>query len=217
MKEKKFVSDNIKKLLVTEYLQLENEGAGFGGMDMKRTPFGTNVTLFVNRPGLVIGRHGAKIKTMTETLETKYGLESPQIEVKEVENPDLNPQIISKKIALSLEKGWNYRKAGNTTLRRIIDQHARGVLIRIGGKISGERARTQKFTFGEIKYSGDPARSGVISGYSIAMLKTGCIGIYVKLLRQDYQLPDEIVLKARVSPASETIENNEVDKNGTQS
>lgn len=192
MKEKKFVSDNIKKLLVTEYLQTENDSAGFGGMEMKRTPFGTNITLYVNRPGLVIGRHGSKIKAMTATLESKYGLESPQIEVKEVENPDLNPQVISKKIALSLEKGWNYRKAGNTTLRRIIDQHARGVLIRIGGKISGERARTQKFMFGEIKYSGEPARSGVISGYSVAMLKTGAIGIYVRLLRQDYHLPDEI-------------------------
>jgi small subunit ribosomal protein S3 len=205
MKEKKFVSDNIKKLLVTEYLQAENDSAGFGGMEMKRTPFGTNITLYVNRPGLVIGRHGSKIKAMTATLESKYGLESPQIEVKEVENPDLNPQVISKKIALSLEKGWNYRKAGNTTLRRIIDQHARGVLIRIGGKISGERARTQKFMFGEIKYSGEPARSGVISGYSVAMLKTGAIGIYVRLLRQDYHLPDEISINtaAKVPVASE--------------
>jgi small subunit ribosomal protein S3 len=192
MKEKKFVSDNIKKLLVSEYLRTENDSAGFGGMDMKRTPFGTNITLYVNRPGLVIGRHGAKIKEMTTTLETKYGLESPQIEVKDVDNPDLNPQIISKKIALSLEKGWNYRKAGNTTLRRIMDQHARGVLIRIGGKISGERARTQKFMYGEIKYSGEPARDGVISGYSVAMLKTGVIGVYVKLLKTNYRLPDEI-------------------------
>ena len=216
MKEKKFVSDNIKKLLVTEYLQSENDSAGFGGMEMKRTPFGTNITLYVNRPGLVIGRHGSKIKAMTGTLESKYGLESPQIEVKEVDNPDLNPQVISKKIALSLEKGWNYRKAGNTTLRRIIDQHARGVLIRIGGKISGERARTQKFTFGEIKYSGEPARSGVISGYSVAMLKTGAIGIYVRLLRQDYHLPDEIsintVAKVPVAPKKpETDDSKEVE------
>ncbi len=216
MKEKKFVSDNIKKLLVTEYLRSENDNAGFGGMEMKRTPFGTNITLHVNRPGLVIGRHGVKIKEMTEILEKKYGLESPQIEVKEVENPDLNPQIISKKIALSLEKGWNYRKAGNTTLRRIMDQHARGVLIRIGGKISGERARTQKFMFGEIKYSGEPARSGVEGGFSTAMLKTGVIGIYVKLLRTDYELPDEIHINSdvRVVNTENTKEKEEVDDNG---
>ncbi|AGO61120.1 30S ribosomal protein S3 [Ferroplasma acidarmanus] len=222
MKEKKFVSDNIKKLLVTEYLQSENDSAGFGGMDMKRTPFGTNITLYVNRPGLVIGRHGSKIKAMTSILETKYGLESPQIEVKEVENADLNPQVISKKIALSLEKGWNYRKAGNTTLRRIIDQHARGVLIRIGGKISGERARTQKFMYGEIKYSGEPARAGVITGYSVAMLKTGAIGIYVRLLRQDYHLPDEISINTeRKIPVpdkkSMPEESKEVEEDGTKS
>ncbi|KJE49464.1 MULTISPECIES: 30S ribosomal protein S3 [Acidiplasma] len=217
MKEKKFVSDNIRKLLVSEYLRRENDSAGFGGMEMKRTPFGTNITLYVNRPGLVIGRHGTKIKDMTEELEKKYKLESPQIEVKEVDNPDLNPQIISKKIALSLEKGWNYRKAGNTTLRRVIDQHARGVLIRIGGKISGERARTQKFMYGEIKYSGEPARAGVDGGFSVAMLKTGVIGVYVKLLKSDYRLPDEIGIKQNpVQPVNESPENNEVEDNGTE-
>ncbi len=208
MKEKKFVSDNIKKLLVTEYLRTENDNAGFGGMEMKRTPFGTNITLYVNRPGLVIGRHGSKIKEMTLALETKYGLEAPQIEVKEVENPDLNPQIVSKKIALFLEKGWNYRKAGTTTLRRIMDQHARGVLIRISGKISGERARTQKFMYGEIKYSGEPARSGVAGGYSVAMLKTGVIGIYVKLLKTNYRLPDEIDINNSVIVESAKVNNN---------
>ncbi len=208
MKEKKFVSDNIKKLLVTEYLRTENDNAGFGGMEMKRTPFGTNITLYVNRPGLVIGRHGSKIKEMTLALETKYGLEAPQIEVKEVENPDLNPQIVSKKIALFLEKGWNYRKAGTTTLRRIMDQHARGVLIRISGKISGERARTQKFMYGEIKYSGEPARSGVAGGYSVAMLKTGVIGIYVKLLKTNYRLPDEIDINNNVIVESAKVNNN---------
>ncbi len=212
MKEKKFVSDNIKKLLVTEYLRTENDNAGFGGMEMKRTPFGTNITLYVNRPGLVIGRHGSKIKEMTSTLETKYGLEAPQIEVKEVENPDLNPQIVSKKIALFLEKGWNYRKAGTTTLRRIMDLHARGVLIRISGKISGERARTQKFMYGEIKYSGEPARSGVIGGYSVATLKTGVIGIYVKLLKTNYRLPDEIDINNNVI-IDNTIDNKNVDNN----
>ena len=52
--------------------------------------------------------------------------------------------------------------------------------------------------FGEIKYSGEPARAGVITGYSVAMLKTGAIGIYVRLLRQDYRLPDEISIKTEV-------------------
>lgn len=168
MKERKFIQTTVNKLLVTEFIRRETESAGFGGMEMKRTPFGTNITLYVNKPGLVIGRRGSKVQEITETLEKKYKVESPQIEVKEIDNPDLNPQVVSKKIALSLEKGWSYRKAGNTSLRRVMDSGARGVMIRIGGKISGERARSQKFTFGSIKYSGEPARAGMDVGFSAA-------------------------------------------------
>ncbi|EQD80100.1 30S ribosomal protein S3P [mine drainage metagenome] len=209
MKERKFVSDAVKRLLVNEYIRRETDAAGFGGIEMKRTPLGTNITLIVNKPGLVIGRHGSKVQQITETLEKKYGIESPQIEVKEVQDPDLNPQVVSKKIALSLEKGWAYRKAGNTTLRRVIDADARGVLIRIGGKISGERARAQKFFYGSIKYSGEPARSGIQHGFSTAKMKQGIIGVSVKILNKNYKLPDDIEI------SREKIRKSEVKIDGT--
>ena len=194
MKERKFIAESVKKLLVSEYIRRETETSGFGGMDMKRTPFGTNITLYVNKPGLVIGRRGSKIQEITSTLERKYKVESPQIEVKEAESPDLNPQIVSKKIALSLEKGWSYRKAGNTSLRRATDSHVKGIMIRVGGKLSGERARTQKFFYGSVKYSGEPGRAGMLHGFSIAKLKQGVIGVTVKILDSAYRLPDEIVV-----------------------
>ncbi len=192
MKERKFISESVKKLLVSEYIRKETESAGFGGMEMKRTPFGTNITLFVNKPGLVIGRRGGKIQEITATLEKKFGVETPQVEVKEVADPDLNPQIVAKKIAISLEKGWSYRKAGNTTLRRTVDSNAKGVLIKIAGKISGERARSQKFISGSIKYSGEPGRIGMKYGFSAAKLKLGIIGVSVRILDSEYKLPDQI-------------------------
>ena len=213
MKERKFVSNAVNKLLVTEFIKRETDNAGFGGMEMKRTPFGTNITLFVNKPGLVIGRHGSKVQEITGSLEKKYKVESPQIEVKEISDPDLNPQVIAKKIALSLEKGWAYRKAGNTTLRRVVDAGTRGVMIRIGGKISGERARSQKFMFGSIKYSGEPARAGMDLGFSVAKMKLGIIGVSVKMLRKSYKLPDDI--KADLRPQVQTV--TEVHDNGTKS
>jgi small subunit ribosomal protein S3 len=218
VKERKFINEAVKKLLVSEFIRKETDHAGFGGMEMKRTPFGTNITLFVNKPGLVIGRRGSKVQEITESLEHKYHVESPQIEVKEIENPDLNPQVVSKKIALSLEKGWAYRKAGNTTLRRVIDNHSKGVIIRIGGKISGERARTQKFMYGSVKYSGDPSRSGMKNGFSIAKLKQGVIGVTVRMLDNNYKLPDEIKVGPIVaSPKVTDVANGDVKVDGTQS
>ncbi|CAC12389.1 probable 30S ribosomal protein S3 [Thermoplasma acidophilum] len=190
MKERKFINEAVKRLLVCEYVVKETENAGFGNMVMKRTPFGTNITLYVNRPGLVIGRRGSKVQQMTDTLEKKYGIETPQIEVKDVKDPDLNPSVIAKKIALSLEKGWSYRKAGNTSLNRTIQAGAKGVLIKISGKISGERARYQKFIYGNVKYSGEPGSKGMITGFSTAKLKVGILGVTVKILNPEYKLPD---------------------------
>ncbi|MGP6219844.1 30S ribosomal protein S3 [Caldiplasma sukawensis] len=192
MKERKFVNEKIKRLLVAEYVKKETDNAGFGGIEMKRNLLDTSIILTVNKPGLVIGRRGSKVQEIEDTLRYKFGIESPKIEVQEVKNPDLNAQIVSKKIAMSLEKGWAYRKAGNTALRRIIESNARGTMIKIGGKISGERARAQKFFYGSIKYSGEPARSGIDYGYSIAKLKLGVIGVSVRILKDDYKLPDDI-------------------------
>lgn len=218
MKERKFINENIKRLLVTEYIRKETDNAGFGGMEMKRNLLDTSIRLTVNKPGLVIGRRGSKVQEIEETLKNRFHIEAPRIEVMEVKNPDLNPQIVAKKVAMSLEKGWAYRKAGNTALRRIIESNARGVMIRIGGKISGERARSQKFFYGSIKYSGEPARSGIGYGYSVAKLKLGAIGVTVRILNRDYRLPDDITVrkenlkrevKTDVGTESKVLENNE--------
>lgn len=216
MNERKFINEAVKKLLVSEYIRKETENAGFGGMEMKRTPFGTNITLHVNKPGLVIGRHGSKVQQITENLEKKYQIESPQIEVKEIDNPDLNPQVVSKKIALSLEKGWAYRKAGNTSLRRIVESGARGVIISVSGKLSGERGRMQKFMSGSVKYSGEPARAGMERGFSVAKLKLGVIGVKVGILRSEYKLPDDYVVSEKLGVSTPQLIQKEEPEGGSK-
>ena len=54
--ERKIVAENRRRVLLREYLMKETKRAGFGGLDIQRTPMGTRVTLIAERPGLVIGR-----------------------------------------------------------------------------------------------------------------------------------------------------------------
>ncbi len=93
MKERKFINENIKRLLVTEYIKRETDSAGFGGIEMKRNLLDTSIRLVVNKPGLVIGRRGSKVQEIEETLRRKYKIEGPRIEVMEVRDPDLNPLL----------------------------------------------------------------------------------------------------------------------------
>ena len=55
-----------------EFLMKESERAGFGGLKIQRTPMGTLITLQIERPGLIIGRGGKRIKEITEFIENKF-------------------------------------------------------------------------------------------------------------------------------------------------
>ncbi|MBX8637755.1 MAG: 30S ribosomal protein S3 [Thermoplasmata archaeon] len=190
--ERKFIKENTRRVLLKEYMMREVDRAGFGGIDIQRTPLGTRVTLVTERPGLVIGRKGGVIKSLTRQMEELFDFDNPQIEVQEDSNPNLNPQIMAKKLAFALERGWHFRRAGHSTVKRIMDSGARGCQVVISGKLTGQRHRTEKFKEGHVKYCGEPKRLFIKEGFAAAKLKLGIIGVKVQIMAPDAKLPDEI-------------------------
>ncbi len=184
--------ENIRRVLLKEYLMKKTERAGFGGLDIQRTPLGTRVTLLAERPGLVIGRRGKSIKGLTQDMITKFEFDNPQIEVEEVKNPAVNAQIMADKLASALERGWHFRRAGHSTVRRIMESGARGCQVTISGKLTGRRHRTEKFKQGHIKHCGEPKFIWMKEGFSVAKVKLGVIGVKVLIMQSDAKLPDEI-------------------------
>ena len=189
--ERKFVTENIRRVLLKEYLMKAVDRAGFGGVEVQRTPMGTRVTLIVERPGIVIGRRGAAIKTLTTAIEKDFKFDNPQVEVQEVDNPNLNAQIMAEKLAFALERGWHFRRAGHSTVRRVMESGARGCHVVISGKLTGERHRTEKFKEGYIKFCGEPKLKFIRQGFAVAKLKPGVIGVKVEIMAPDARLPDE--------------------------
>lgn len=192
--ERKFINENTRRVLLKEFMMKEVDRAGFGGIDIQRTPLGTRVTLIAERPGLVIGRKGGVIKALTGQMEEQFDFDNPQIEVQEDSNPNLNAQIMAKKLAFALERGWHFRRAGHSTVRRIMDSGARGCQVVISGKLTGQRHRTEKFKEGHVKYCGEPKRLFIRDGFAAAKLKLGIIGVKVQIMLPDARLPDEITV-----------------------
>jgi small subunit ribosomal protein S3 len=162
---------------------------------------GTRVLLTTERPGLVIGRRGQTIKTLTTVIEERFGFENPQIEVQEVANPSLNAQIMAEKLAFSLERGWHFRRAGHSTVRRIMDAGARGCHIIVAGKLTGQRHRTEKFKEGNIKFCGDTKENFMSHGYAVAKLKMGVIGVTVEIMDKDSVMPADIKILNKTEAA----------------
>jgi small subunit ribosomal protein S3 len=203
--ERKFVTENIRRVLLKEYLMARVGRAGFGGLDVQRTPMGTRVTLITERPGLVIGRRGEAIKSLTKAIEQDFKFNNPQIEVQEVENPNLNAQIMAEKLANALERGWHFRRAGHSTVRRIMESGARGCQVIIAGKLTGARHRTEKFKEGHIKYCGEAKLNFMHQGFATAKLKPGVMGVTVQIMDPNAKLPDEIdIIPPTEVPAAAT-------------
>ncbi len=216
--ERKFVTEKVRRVLLREFVQARVTRAGFGGLDVQRTPMGTRVTLITERPGLVIGRRGEAIKSLTKAIEEDFKFNNPQIEVQEVENPNLNAQIMAEKLANALERGWHFRRAGHSTVRRIMESGAKGCQVVISGKLTGQRHRTEKFKDGHIKYCGQAKLDFMQNGFAVAKLKPGVIGITVRIMDPSARLPDEIDIippkpvEAPAAPAAPAPDTKEEEK-----
>jgi len=208
--ERTFIRENTNRILIKEFLIEKIEGAGFGGMNIQRTPMGTRINILVERPGMVIGKGGRKIKELTEAIKENFNVENPQIEIEEAgARASLNAQIMAEKLAEALQRGWHFRRAGHSTVRRIMDAGAKGCQIIIAGKLTGARHRTEKFTQGHVKYCGEVAREVMDEGYAVAKLKPGVLGVKVRIMKPDAKLPDEISLKI---PSSEKSKEEKAEK-----
>jgi small subunit ribosomal protein S3 len=189
--ERKFIQEGIRNRDVEEFLAKEFARAGYSHCEIQRTPLSVRITVYAQKPGLVIGRGGKNIEAMTKVLKEKFGFENPQLEVQEVENPDLDPHIIARWIASGIERGINYKRVANIALERVMNAGAAGVAIRISGKLGSDIARTEKFSAGYLKYSGEPAEELVKTAYAQANVKLGVIGIQVRIM---IETPKELEL-----------------------
>ncbi len=193
--EQRFIDDGLQRTQIDEFFARELGRAGYGGMEVAKTPMGTQIVLKAEKPGMVIGKGGKNIRKITATLEDEFELDDPQIDVQEVDEPDLNARIVADRLANALERGWYFRKAGHTTIDRIMDSGALGAEIVLSGKVTGARSRVEKFNRGYIKHNGEPAEEIVDTGQAVSVMKLGTIGVTVKIIPPHAELPDDFRIR----------------------
>ena len=190
---KNVIKSNYRNMELDEFLSQTLKDAGYGFADVQKTPLGTRITLYVTRPGLVIGRKGTGIKDLTTKLEQKFGLSSPQISVMEVAVPELNPKIMCNRIAQLIERGTAFRRAALWTINTVMNAGALGVEVSIAGKLRSERAHFEKHSAGIIPKSGDVASRVVNTGITHVLTKMGLMGVQLRIALKN-ELPEEFKL-----------------------
>lgn len=112
------------------------------------------VAIHTAKPGVIIGRAGAGIDEIAKKLKRRFfrGRKVDlQIQVKEIQNPNLSARIVALQIAFDLEKRMPFRRTMKSTIERVLKSGAQGIKITIGGRLNGaEIARVETLASGKI-------------------------------------------------------------------
>ena len=211
------IKDNYNMMLLNDYLKKSVKDAGFSNVDISKTPVGTRITLFVTRPGIVIGRKGVGIRELTEVLEKQFELKNPQISVEEVKKPELSPSVMCNRMASHIERGTAFRRATFWTLQQIMESGAMGVQITISGKLRGDRSAFEKHTQGILPRAGEHAKNIVDEDIAHVQTPMGLIGIRIRIAQKDKMVsefklnkPNEKIIQKEQSDETIKIETDAV-------
>ena len=187
---KNVIKDNYNMMLLNDFLREEIKESGFHRVEISKTPSGTKITLFVTRPGIVIGRKGVGIKQLTEKVESDFGFKNPQISVEEIPKAELSPSVMCNRLASHIERGTAFRRATMWTLNQIMEAGAMGVQITISGKLRGDRSAFEKHTRGILPRAGNYAKDIVSEDVTHTKTAMGLIGIKIRIASKEKVVPE---------------------------
>jgi len=202
---KKVMNKFARNADIDEFLEKALVEAGYGGVDIATSPVGTRITLYVQRPGLVIGRRGMGIRDLTEKLEKKFGLPNPQISVVEEEVPELNPRIMCSRIAQTVIRGTAFRRAALWAMNSMMSAGALGVEIVISGKLRSERAHFERYVAGVVPKSGETAERMVRHATTDVLMKMGLFGVKVSIAIKNSIAPEIEMKEPAVTEAEAPV------------
>ncbi len=208
MIERNVIKENKKEFQIEEYIGSTLKNVGLSKVKLQKTPLGDKIIIYTSRPGLVVGRKGENITKLNRELKEKFQLENPQIEIAEVDTPDLDARIMAERIAATLEKfgSRRFKAVMHKMMEAAMKSGALGVEILLSGKVPSQRAKTWRVFQGYLKKCGYIAQHDVRVAYAQALLKTGVVGIKVSIM-PNIKLPDNIaVLEEPITKIEEVVE-----------
>ena len=153
--------------------------AGVPKVEIERDPKRIRINIFCAKPGIVIGRGGAEIEKLKETVKKMLGGDKDvYINITEIKQPDLNAQLVAESIAAQLEKRVSFRRALKQSIGRTMKAGAKGIKAQVSGRLGGaEIARTEQYHEGTIPLQ--TIRADIDYGFAEAKTTYGRIGVKI--------------------------------------
>jgi len=160
---------------IREFIRKAYGLAGISKVEIERIGEKIRITLHAARPGLLIGKRGAKVDKMSEDVGGLVG-RTVEVDVKELETPELNAKIVCEAIVEQLQRRSPYRRTMRRYAEMVMDLGAKGIKLLCKGRLGGaEIARQERLVLGRIPLN--TLRADIDYGTATAILSKGTIGV----------------------------------------
>ncbi|MBS7360063.1 MAG: 30S ribosomal protein S3 [Oscillospiraceae bacterium] len=169
----------VEDIKLREFLLELLAPAGVPKVEIERDPKRVRINIFCAKPGIVIGRGGAEIEKLKETVKKMLGGDKDVfINITEIKQPDLNAQLVAENIAAQLEKRVSFRRALKQSIGRTMKAGAKGIKAQVSGRLGGaEIARTEQYHEGTIPLQ--TIRADIDYGFAEAKTTYGRLGVKI--------------------------------------
>ncbi|MBN2768131.1 MAG: 30S ribosomal protein S3 [Campylobacterales bacterium] len=173
-----FIAEDYK---IRKYLKKELFYAGVSNIIIERTAKKIRITIVTARPGIIIGKKGADIEKLKETLVSMVKKEVA-INIKEEKRPQASAQLSAENIATQLERRVAFRRAMKRVIQGALKSGAKGIKVSVSGRLGGaEMARTEWYLEGRVPLH--TLRAKIDYGFAEAHTTYGIIGIKVWIFK----------------------------------
>lgn len=168
---------------IREMIKKEFYQAGIPRIEIERQMDVVTIFIYAARPGIIIGRKGAKVDRLKEDLELITG-KKVDPKIIEVQKPELEAQLVAESVADQLSKRSSFRRAIKKAAEFTMSQRAKGVKIQVSGRLGGAEMSRREFTLrGSIPLQ--TLKADISYGLAEAKTTYGVIGVKCWIYRGD--------------------------------
>lgn len=180
-----YVKNLEQDVKIKRFLQKELREAGIDKIEIERNATKINVNIHTAKPGIIIGRGGTGIEDLKKKVHRKF-LSNPMkikpgdvnLNVFEVDRPNLSAMINVQMMALDIEKRMPFRRVMKQAISRVERAGALGVKVIVSGRLNGaEIARSETLQSGSVPLQ--TLRADIDYARGVASTTYGAIGIKV--------------------------------------
>ncbi len=179
----KFVQEDSR---IRAFIFKKFEAAGVSRVEIERAAANMRVNIYSSRPGIIIGKKGAGAESLKEELVKlcKIASGDPNINVYEVQKPDVDAALVAQAIKQQLQRRVSFRRAMKKSIASAIKAGAKGIKISCSGRLGGaDMSRVERYREGRVPLH--TLRADIDYGVAEALTTYGLIGVKVWIYKGD--------------------------------